>query len=184
MISHCKTGSERSSYIKLLRKYMPVDVYGSCGEMGKRNSTEYNSLFGKYKFYLAFENNFLKEYLTEKFFNTVDYDVVAVTRGGANYSDLGIKPEWHIDTQDFSSPKELAQYLLRLDKNDTLYAQHLLWKNYYQIPPGWSWTTNLLCTLCSKVHNTSEPIKWYTKQQLIQNFYEPWCQKPNDLPDH
>ena len=34
-----------------------------------------------YKFYLAFENEICQEYITEKFFENFDYDVLLVSRG-------------------------------------------------------------------------------------------------------
>ena len=32
IVSNCDTDSEREKYVEELRKYIPVDIYGSCGE--------------------------------------------------------------------------------------------------------------------------------------------------------
>lgn len=32
-VSHCKTSGHRESLVKALRKYIPVDVYGACGNL-------------------------------------------------------------------------------------------------------------------------------------------------------
>ena len=41
-------------------------------------------------------------------------------------------PHSHINIRDFDSPKELADYLLYLDKNDTAYLSYFWWKDHYR----------------------------------------------------
>ena len=80
-----------------------------------------------YKFYLAFENSFCVDYVTEKFFRTLELDIVPVVMGGANYSSLA-PPGSYIDTADFPEPRALAQHLLRLADDQEAYMQHFWWK--------------------------------------------------------
>lgn len=55
-----------------------------------------------YKFYLAFENSLCRDYITEKFYLALLYNVVPVVYGGANYTNLAPKKSF-IDIRDFKS---------------------------------------------------------------------------------
>ena len=85
--SNCKTsqegGSNREVYVGHLKKYVDVDVYGACGDgtcwSGDQDGC-YDMLDKDYKFYLAFENAFCREYVTEKFFEILDRNIVRYPR--------------------------------------------------------------------------------------------------------
>lgn len=51
-----------------LKKHISVDIYGRCGELrcAKTNPMCKTMVKTDYKFYLAFENNKCKDYMTEK----------------------------------------------------------------------------------------------------------------------
>ena len=68
--------------------------------------------------------------MTEKFFNILHYDVIPVVLNGANMSDIA-PPHSYIDVQDFNSTKDLSDYLVKVDKNDTLFASYFWWRDYY-----------------------------------------------------
>ena len=65
-------------------------------------------LESKYKFYLSFENAVCKDYVTEKFFKVLNYDIVPVVLGGADYSKLAPEKSY-IDARDFKSIADLAK---------------------------------------------------------------------------
>lgn len=84
VISNCGATSRRLDYIKQMGKYVDVDVFGKCGR--KCPGGECKEEIGrKYKFYLAFENSFCKDYISEKFFNMFVYSIIPVVMGGGNY---------------------------------------------------------------------------------------------------
>ena len=60
-VSNCQSESMREKYVDSLKKYIPVDVYGSCGNLtcwaGDQDSC-YAMLERDYKFFLSFENSF------------------------------------------------------------------------------------------------------------------------------
>ena len=97
MSSHCNTASLRESYVAELSKYIPVDVYGKCGGSKLRCPRLpppkhwlsapkcYLNMSRNYKFYLSFENSICLDYVTEKFFNILNYDMIPVVMGGAHY---------------------------------------------------------------------------------------------------
>ncbi|ESO99535.1 hypothetical protein LOTGIDRAFT_113345, partial [Lottia gigantea] len=64
VVSHCRTPSDRETYIKKLSKYIDVDIYGKCG-MESKDPYLFDTIERDYKFYLSFENAFCKDYVTE-----------------------------------------------------------------------------------------------------------------------
>ena len=79
-----------------------------------------------YKFYLSFENSVCLDYVTEKVFRWSDYDVVPVVYG-FGHENLGIPPDAYINLLNFESLKDLADYLMYLDSNDTAYNEYFRW---------------------------------------------------------
>ena len=77
----------------------------------------------QYKFYLSFENSLCSDYVTEKFFNILKYDVIPVTFNGADMSQIA-PPHSYINTMDFKTPKELAKHLKHIAEDDALYASY------------------------------------------------------------
>jgi hypothetical protein len=92
VISNCGGSSNRLTYIRELQKKISVDVFGECGSpcpTTYKDGTggECKEILGKeYKFYFAFENSMCRDYITEKFFHILKYDIVPVVLGGGNYS--------------------------------------------------------------------------------------------------
>jgi alpha-1,3-fucosyltransferase len=89
-------------------------------------------LDSKYKLYLSFENSFCKDYITEKFFKVLNYNIIPIVLGRANYSKFAPSKSY-IDVRDFQSIGQLAEYLKYLDKNETAYAEYFEWKHYFQV---------------------------------------------------
>ena len=54
-----------------------------------------------------------KDYVTEKFFNILRYNVIPVTYSGANFSALA-PPHSYINTLDFPSVTKLSKHLLKV----------------------------------------------------------------------
>ena len=86
----------------------------------------------KYKFYLSFENSLCEDYVTEKFFNILNYNLVPIVLGGANYSKFAPVKSF-IDVRDFKSIAHLAEYIKYLDQNETAYSEYFEWKNYFSV---------------------------------------------------
>jgi alpha-1,3-fucosyltransferase len=175
MVSHCPTFSHREDYVAQLSKFIPVDIYGNCGKLKcPRDENNWLSdpgcyvhLAARYKFYLSFENSICTDYVTEKFFNILNYDIVPVVMGGANYSAIA-PPHSFIDALQFDGPKELADYLMKLDREDGLYGEYFKWKNSFTVEAGVEqMARHAFCDLCAKLHksdveNKEEQRKFYS----------------------
>ena len=179
----------RILYVRQLRKYMPIDVYGKtaiyfhqpslkekCIKDKAYGTSHCRSLLQNYKFFLAFENMNCDDYITEKYWCTpLELGLVPVVMGGANYKDLAI-PGSYINVMDFPSIKKLAEYLLFLDQNDDEYNRYFEWKKFYKVGgclrPSVDMSNNYpwMCEVCAAANNHSLAKKTYRK---IQDFYNP-----------
>ena len=154
-VSHCSTEIRREEYARQLGQHVPVDIFGNCSNECPYDC--YEMLRTEYKFYLAFENSWCPDYVTEKFTRPLIHDAVPIVLGGADYSHFA-PPGSYINARDFKSPKELADYLILLNNTETLYASYFDWKKDFRVMKsdmsGW-------CDLCQLAHNESLPIKVY-----------------------
>lgn len=155
-VGHCSTPIRREEYVRLLSQYISVDVFGHCGKKNCPGNCD-EMLRTEYKFYLAFENSWCPDYVTEKFARPFIYDAVPIVLGGADYSQFA-PPHSYINARDFSSPKELADYLILLDQSDELYLKYFQWKRDYfvSLPDMRGW-----CDLCRMAHDETLPAKTY-----------------------
>ena len=147
--------------------YIPVDIFGGCGPFqcpkdgptGMSDISCYKHVEENYKFYLSFENSLCNDYVSEKFFMPMSFNVVPVVLGQGNYSQIA-PPHSYINAMDYN-PKELAEYLLLLDSNDTLYREYFHWKNHYTVHSSIEeMTKEAYCLLCDKLHN-DHAVKTY-----------------------
>ena len=70
-VSNCDAQNKRWEYVQELKKYIPVDIFGACGDhsCGRESQDTCNKMLSKdYKFYMSFENSNCDYYITEKFF--------------------------------------------------------------------------------------------------------------------
>ena len=167
-----KKDSFREKYVKQLSEFIDVDIYGDCGKFKCPRNKEhwlsdpdcYVHLAAKYKFYLSFENSICIDYVTEKFFSILHYDMVPVVMGGANYTAIA-PPHSFIDALEFEGPKELADYLNLLDQDDRLYREYFEWKQEFIVESGVDqMARHAFCDLCEKLHRpeSQETDKFYS----------------------
>ncbi|XP_040071267.1 alpha-(1,3)-fucosyltransferase C-like [Ixodes scapularis] len=151
-VSHCNTFGRREDYVDELQKYIAADVFGKCGKHRcERDTTpRCHMMFAKnYFFLLSFENAVCKDYVTEKLYYTLLYDIIPVVFGGANYSAVA-PPGSYIDALSFESPKHLADHLTSVAEDFNLYKSYFSWKGKYDLVP---WTGITFCNLCSKLYS-------------------------------
>ena len=164
--SHCPTEVKREEFAKELGKYVQVDIFGRCGGDKAKHCTKKDVPGGEscddilrkdYLFYLAMENSICHDYVTEKFYRGLRTDTVPIVFGGVHYSRFA-PPHSYINAFDYDSPKELADYLIKLSNNRRLYAHYFEWKRHFKIVynPVDAW-----CKLCEKLNDADQPVKVY-----------------------
>ncbi|XP_032237870.2 3-galactosyl-N-acetylglucosaminide 4-alpha-L-fucosyltransferase FUT3 [Nematostella vectensis] len=158
LASHC--GLLRDKYIRRLKQFMNIDVYGKCGSgvggtSGKciQDSPDCKKHLKRYKFFFAFENSFCTDYITEKYWFSLMLGVVPVVLGGASYDETVAIPGSYINAMNFTSIKALAEYLKRLDNNDKEYNKFFEWRNKYKVVASAPWA----CQLCAALHIDQKP---------------------------
>ncbi|EFX76413.1 hypothetical protein DAPPUDRAFT_248921 [Daphnia pulex] len=186
MATQCLTDGRRESYVKELKRHIDIDVYGLCGRLScARHPVDishprcYDKLESTYKFYLSLENSICRDYVTEKFFKIIQRRIVPVVYGGADYERIAPAGSY-IDARRYH-PAQLADYLRRLDADDTLYQEFFRWKKDYAVEAGVaSMARRGFCHLCSRLHH-DQTVKTYV--DLTSHWQHPSdeCQSPLEM---
>lgn len=91
VISNIDDKGKRLEYIKALNWSMSVHLFGRSGSECPSQFQDGTPgdckeiLSRSYKFYLAFENSICDDYITEKFFDILKYNIIPIVRGGGKY---------------------------------------------------------------------------------------------------
>ncbi|XP_040184324.1 3-galactosyl-N-acetylglucosaminide 4-alpha-L-fucosyltransferase FUT3-like [Rana temporaria] len=167
IVSNWNPHTRRVQLYEDLKNYIPIDIYGRQHISLATEQTV--SVVSKYKFYFSFENSIHTDYITEKLWhNAFASGCVPVVLGPPreNYERL-IPSDSFIHVDDFPSAKELASYLLELDKNDQKYQEYFKWRSKLSPVTEFSWIVHY-CKACVGLHNApsyrtaSSLGKWFT----------------------
>ena len=89
-IKHLNFRSKTQLYHHAVVSMIQVDIFGTCPDgSGKPKCKDcFQRVERDYMFYLAFENSFCDDYVTEKMWRWLKKDVVPVVMGKADYSGM------------------------------------------------------------------------------------------------
>lgn len=182
LISNCGAANKRISYMNALKNHAEVTIYGRCGIPCPANTDCRQYIGDKYKFFFSFENSICRDYITEKFFLMLKYNVIPVVFGGGNYSRF-VPKTGYIDALDYESPQHLADYLKYLDKNVTAFNEYFQWKKHVQFL-DYIVDYGMICDMCIQLHLEDF---YGIKQQVINDFDKYWsrskdCKRNEDIP--
>ena len=133
LLSHCPRDIEwRNKYIRELMKYIHINSYGGCfhnvarppSRSGNRWTETYADITKKHRMVVTFENTIEKDYITEKIGLAYKSGVIPVYWGPSEIYKWAPGNHSFIDPQKFKGPKELAEYLKRVDEDDNLFRYH------------------------------------------------------------
>jgi hypothetical protein len=130
MIDRCG----RNAYVAELMTHTAVDSYGRFRPnrtmpVPDRGWTTKLELIRNYRFCLAFENTIEPDYVTEKFYQPLLAGTVPVYRGAPNIEEFAPGDHCYIDATRFDSPRELANYLNDLARDEEAYSRYLQWRS-------------------------------------------------------
>eukprot|EP00026_Physarum_polycephalum_P004902 Phypoly_transcript_04927.p1 GENE.Phypoly_transcript_04927~~Phypoly_transcript_04927.p1 ORF type:complete len:647 (+),score=65.01 Phypoly_transcript_04927:85-2025(+) len=177
-ISNCGTGGadKRLRYLEELMKHMPVDSFGACFHNKDYHYTAPShgskmrdkiATISEYKFLLAFENNDIEDYVTEKLINAYQAGAVPIYMGSPSIDKWKIAEHSMIKVTDYPNPKDLADYLLFLNKNNTEYMKYFEWKQTGISPTFQRLWDNCFafaeCRLCKYIARSRDAIGEYQR---------------------
>lgn len=132
MISSPFNLSGRQEYLKELMEIVKIDSYGNlynnCRLAKDDGSTSKMSLYGRYKFVIAFENACAEDYVTEKFFDPLLAGAVPVYFGAYNIDEFAPGDNCYVDVRKYKTVEELAVHLKACLEDPILYEQYQQWR--------------------------------------------------------
>ena len=129
LMSNCRE-KWRNDYILELSKYIHIYSYGRCfhnvseSDSRAQYGATFPSVTKKHRMVVTFENNVEKDYITEKIALCYKSGVIPVYWGPPEIYLWVPGNHTFIDPQKFKGPKELAEYLRRVDEDDNLFRYH------------------------------------------------------------
>ncbi|CAJ1968791.1 unnamed protein product [Cylindrotheca closterium] len=132
LANNCASLSDRESLVEaLMQTKLRVDSPSGCMHnsepqtgIDRSNTTQIQE---QYLFYLAFENQRSDDYITEKLWGSLSAGTLPVYFGAPNIREH-LPQKSAIFADDFKSPQDLADYLIRLSKNKDLYNSYHKWR--------------------------------------------------------
>jgi hypothetical protein len=128
--------SGRVELLNELMLHMQVDSYGrvakNTGDQLIRSHLDRWRIASRYRFVLAFENAREPDYVTEKFFEPLMFGAVPVYLGAPNVADFAPGEHCYINASDFSSARELAEFLTSM--SDEEYLRYHAWRSQPRRP--------------------------------------------------
>uniref|UniRef100_A0A914VZ55 Fucosyltransferase n=1 Tax=Plectus sambesii TaxID=2011161 RepID=A0A914VZ55_9BILA len=155
-VGNCYSESGRESIVRALQRYINIEQSGYCAGRQCDYSCE-QRILPDYRFFIAFENNICRDYVTEKFWRLKRLIVSIVLR--ASILD-GIAPDdSFIAVDQFQSVAALAAHLEMLSRNETEYLRYFEWTIHYQKIEAPR--SEAFCRLCNWLHGPTIEHKSY-----------------------
>lgn len=172
--SNCERAgaTERSKYISELMKYIKVHSYGQCFHnidepempedpnwppVAQRRARKVKVL-SNYKFYLAFENAPVPDYVSEKVFEGLIAGSLPIYRGTSGINRFVPSNNSVIDANNLT-PRELAEKIKKLSTDEQAYNKYFEFKqkplseHFKQITLKAFSHPNILCRICDYTMN-------------------------------
>ncbi len=132
LISSSVNQSKRLEYLGELMQYIDIESYG---KIYNNKTIEYDNgretkldVYSKYKFVIAFENTICRDYVTQKFYDPLLAGSVPIYLGAPNIEEFTPGDNCYINTNNYSSPRELASYLKKCFIDDEEYMKYHKWR--------------------------------------------------------
>ena len=162
VISRCADAAKRYKLVDEISKFIDVDVYGRCGTLKcevRDNICLTNETLSNYKFRLAFEDSNCRDYVTEKYWTTIEKNIIPVVDWKEHQNSPIVPPNSFINVNNFKDIKYLTDYLLQVSRDDALFLSYFEWRKNFTIFTS-SWDS--ICNVCAALYDRKIPAQVYT----------------------
>ena len=181
LANNCDTKNGREILVKdLIETELRVDSLSSCLNNAEpllgvdmENKT---AVMERYLFHLAFENQNTDDYITEKLWLALQAGTLPVYMGAKNVK-THVPSHSIINVHDYASTHDLAEYLITVSNNETLYNSYHSWRyrpidtifaNKYEFAKVHS-----TCRICKWAFAKRHGLGWnHTKQEIAQPYID------------
>ena len=125
-------------------------------------------------FYLSLENSNCEDYITEKFWRSLSFDLIPIVIQPSRKFYNRIAPSnSFLHFSDFNNDEiKLAAYLNKIANSFELYYEHVKWKQFYQpLYKGREVEQQRICELCYRL-NTVKKVDYYRN---VSSFFNSDC---------
>ncbi|XP_004922633.2 alpha-(1,3)-fucosyltransferase C [Bombyx mori] len=175
-LDKCQSRSKREVFLKNLQnelsKYnLTVDIFGKCGRACSPRRKSMKPCFWKlrkdYFFYLAMEDSFAKDFMTDSVLYGLKYNSVPIVYGKADY-DKFLPPNSYINAMELGEEK-LAKTINTIMRNMQIYYEFFAWRNHYAVRE-----MQVLdpCSLCDAL-NKPEWLEYRWSHSQFRNWWNP-----------
>ena len=152
--------TQRIRFFEKLSQYKRVDSGGrylnNVGRSIGETPADKLAFLQPYKFNIAFENQSLPGYTTEKITEAMRARSVPIYRGNPHIH-AEFNPRSFVNHSDFPSDEALIEQIIRLDKDDALYLEMLRQPFFHENTPNESFRGEALLDFFERI--LSDPIK-------------------------
>ena len=134
--SHCAVKFREEYAQNMVGSGTKIDMYGRCTKPDpcKNRNKCTVEMYQKYKFYLAFENIHCFDYIAENAWKSLLYGMVPIINGAPLEScKYHLPPNYLLHVDNFTSPKEVSEYIEYLESNDDVYLRYHEWRKEYVV---------------------------------------------------
>lgn len=191
-VSNCNAKA-RLDFVEKLALYQRIEIHGKCVDT-IINTYKNKSLieFNKEKclrdtecekealkgsmFFFAFENQNCSDYITEKFWRSLHFNLIPIVlHPNKEFYEKVAPQNSYIHLADFDyDPEKLSNYLNQLSEDYKLYSKYFEWKKDYKVEFRANNVEQLrLCELCEKLNNLKN--NYYSFYPKVSNFFNDKC---------
>ncbi|XP_061719661.1 alpha-(1,3)-fucosyltransferase C-like [Cydia pomonella] len=180
IVSNCNSLSKRETFVfklqhELKRYGLRIDIFGGCTRPSKkcpRSRTKglecLKMVQEEYYFYLAFENSFSEDYVTQKLLTALQNYAVPVVFGDANYTRF--MPDGIYLHAGKIKPPDLAKEMNDIIKDKDKYYSFFKWRNHYSYhKKEESPDSDALCRMCEMLHDQT-----LVKKETVYKDFRIW----------
>jgi glycoprotein 3-alpha-L-fucosyltransferase len=183
-VSNCHAQRRLDIYAKLKRtSRLNVEGYGRCVDyypvhLCSSFSPCEHDYTSRFKFYLSFESNTCRDYITEKFYKPFYYHLIPIVYGPDRRDYERVAPNnSFIHMDEFGDDIDrLVEHVQEVHSNRSLFSVYHAWRKHYEVVvDGHALERIRMCELCYRLRQVRRGDR--THYENIEQFYGDKCDR-------